>query len=167
MFRKGIAWMAASIGMAVWSAAPAWAAKVTIPAGTVVPVMVNEMVTGGSVPTGQTVTMTVAAPVVVQGKTVIDASTVVIGQVQNSIDRSLVGVPGKVVLTVQQTTAVDGQVVPMQGVVAMEGQSKVVVSLAVSLLCPLALLMHGGEAAIAPGTQIRAIVVNPMQIEAP
>ena len=137
------------------------AEKIKLPSGTVIPVKCQDRLTGKTVKAGQSIVFYVSQDVKINDKTVIKAGAPVIGIVQESKGSQMAGISGKLTISLQSVTAVDGTNVQLTGQFLSEGSSEVGATIAVSvILCPLALLNKGGQAVIPAGAQTRGIVVG-------
>lgn len=141
--------------------------EVVLSPGTMVILKVNETVTGAMAP-GTSVNLSVLHDVVKDGHILIKAGTPARGLIASSEKAKMIGREGKVTIAVDRTRAVDGQEVFLQGSMAGVGEEKLVTSVVVStLLCPLALLMKGGEAEIPAGAELRTFVANEVKVKVP
>jgi len=140
---------------------------VTLPAGTMIIIRIDERITSET-PPGTIVKASVLHDVIVEGYTVIKSGTPVHMTVASAEKAKMVGREGKLTLEVYSTKAVDGQEILLRGSLAQTGEERLVTSLAISyFICPLALMMKGGEAEIPVGTEIRAYVANNTKIKVP
>ncbi len=143
-----------------------YAGEVKLQNGTVIPVKAQDVITEKSVTSGQTVSFVVATDVVVDGKVVIKAGAPVLGIVQEAKEAQMAGIAGKMIVSLQSVSAVDGTNVQLSGQFISEGKSEMGGTIAVAvILCPLALLNKGGEAMIPAGAQTRGIVVSDYYIK--
>lgn len=148
--------------------ATAVAATVSVPVGTAVLVVFNEAVDPAMAVPGQTVTLSVVNPVVIDGATVIKAGAPVLAEVTAAEKRGVVGKPAKIGVTLHYATAVDGTNIPLNGLKQVEGENKQTTSLVVTILCcGFGLLMKGGTATIPAGSQIQATTMAPVTIAVP
>ena len=80
----------------------------------------------------------------------------------------MVGREGKVTISVNRTQTVSSQDVILQGSMTGTGEDQLVTSVVIStLLCPLALLMKGGEGEIPAGAELRTFVANEVKVKVP
>jgi len=139
--------------------------EITLSPGTMVILKVNETITGDA-PAGKVVNLTVLHDVVKDGYVLIKAGTPATGSVASAEKAKMIGREGKVIISVDRTHTVDRQVVYLQGSMEGKGEEKLVTSVVVStLLCPLALLMKGGEGEIPAGAEIRTFVANEVKVK--
>jgi hypothetical protein len=138
------------------------AQTVELKSNTPVSVKTTQSLSSENLQSGQQVTdLVVAADVRVDGETVIASGEQVIGKVTSVDDRGAVGQAGKITIDLESTTAVDGTNVPLSGSFSREGDSKMGLSIGVSvLLCPLALLIKGDEGTVPNGASTRALTVG-------
>lgn len=141
--------------------------EVTLSPGTMVILKVNETVKG-DMATGTTVNLSVLHDVIKDGHLLIKAGTPATGSVASAEKAKMIGREGKVIISVDRTQTVDGQVVFLQGSMEGKGEEKLVTSVVIStLLCPLALLMRGGEGEIPAGAELRTFVANEVKVKVP
>ena len=141
------------------------AATVAVPVGTAVLIVFNNAVDPTMVAPGQTVMLSVVNPVVIDGKTVIQAGASVLAEVTVAEKRGAVGKPAKVGVTLRHVTAVDGTNIPLSGQKQMEGENKQTTALVVTILCcVLGLLMQGGTTTIPAGSQLQATTMAPATV---
>jgi len=132
---------------------------------TVVVIKTQDQLMSSKLKAGQELTFVVAAPVIVGGKTLIEAGAVAVGQVQDAKGAQMAGIAGKLTVTVQSVTAVDGSTVQLSGQFISQGDSEVGATVAVGvILCPLALINQGEEGVIPAGAQIRALTIGNYEI---
>lgn len=141
--------------------------EVSLSPGTMVILKVNETVKGDMAP-GTSVNLSVLHDVVKNGYVLIKAGTPAIGTVASAEKAKMIGREGKVTISVERTQAVDGQEVFLQGSMSGTGEERLVTSVVVStLVCPLALLMKGGEAEIPAGAELRTFVASEVKVKVP
>jgi|TARA_Y100000310_G_C20651434_1_gene799652 hypothetical protein len=142
--------------------------KVTLQNSTVVAVETQSQLSSANLSLGQQVLFSVAADVVDKrtGKTVIASGTVATGTVQEAKKAQMAGGAGKLIVSVQSTTTVDGSNVQLSGQFMSGGDSEVGATVAVAvILCPLALLNKGDEGVIPVGAQTRAMTIGQYEVE--
>src|SRR5690349_18971315 len=93
---------------------PAGAARITIPAGTPVMVRLTGQVSSATNHKGDVVPMTVASPVIVNGKTVIAADAPVQAVIDDVSRKFFAGIGGYIRLSAQSVQAVSGTPVPLK-----------------------------------------------------
>lgn len=157
-----------SMAFIVASSFSAFAVVVKLPNSTVVVVTTTSELTPARNPIGSTVTLSVAQNVAINGRTVIAAGAPVIGIVETAETEGMVGQAGKITISFQTVTAVDGTNVGLTGSFRNVGEDEMGGTVAIGLvLCPLALLNKGGVATVASGAQARAITNGDYQIDVP
>lgn len=140
--------------------------KVKIPAGTTVVLRYAETVSPATKTVGDSVILTVARDVEVDGKVVIKAGAMAKGEVVKSRTRNLIGIPAQISVSVRSVEAVDGTLVQLSDGKYLEGSSKMVPSIVLSLICcVLFALWKGGDVQIAQGAEITATTMAPFEIE--
>lgn len=141
--------------------------EVALSPGTMVILKVNETITG-DMPSGKIVNLTVLHDVVKNGHILIKAGTPAVGSIASAEKAKMIGREGRVAISVDRTQAVDRQVIFLQGSMEGKGEERLVTSVVVStLLCPLALLMRGGEGEIPAGAELRTYVANEVKVKVP
>ena len=141
--------------------------EVTLSPGTMVILKVNETVTG-DMASGSRVNLSVLHDVTKDGHVLIKAGTPATGSIASAEKAKMIGREGKIMISVDRTQTVDGQEVFLQGSMTGKGEERLVTSVVVStLLCPLALLMKGGEAEIPAGAELRTFVANEVKVKVP
>ena len=140
--------------------------EIKLPGGTAIVLVTSNSFSSDNFAAGEAITASVAAPVVVNGITVIASGALATGVVSRVEDSGMVGQSGKISLEFNSVLAVDGTSVPIVATKTIEEKSEVAGTVVVStLLCPLALLNEGDEAIIPAGTQIRAISIGEVTIK--
>ena len=138
---------------------------VKMPASSVVVVKSKNKLSSKQLKTGQEIVLFVATDVMIKGKKVIKANTPVVCLVEDAESAGMVGQAGKLTISIQSTTAVDGTTVALSGNFFTKGESKTGTSVAVGVvLCPLALLCKGDEGDIPAGAQARALTVGEYEV---
>jgi hypothetical protein len=144
------------------------AANVDVPVGTVVFVVFNDVVDPAAASPGQTIMLSVVNRVVIAGTTVIEAGAPVLGEVTVAEKTGSIGKPAKIGIMLRYVEAVDGTNIPLVGQKLVEGESKQTSALVVTILCcVLGLLMKGGTATIAAGSQVQATTMAPVTVVVP
>ena len=112
--------------------------------------------------------LAVSHDVTVGGVVVIKAGAMATAEVVRAKKRGMVGMAAAVGLAMRSVEAVDGTVVPLFGTRIAEGKSKTGMSIGLALLCcVLFVLMKGGDAEIAAGTQIQTNVATAVTVTVP
>lgn len=136
---------------------PAHAEMVVLPAQTSVVLTTTTVLDPALLNIGDIIHLQVANDVSVDGKVVIRAGAPAVGRVTHAKKNNYAGVAAQIGIAVEHVEAVDGNQVSITGAQIQEGDSKMVMSIALSVLCCiLFLLMKGGEASIPIGTQVIA-----------
>ena len=143
------------------SVMPVIGAEISVPHGTSVLLVVEELISPETHQVGQRVFLRVAADVKIDDTIVVKKGAVATGEVSVSNKRGLVGSPAEIGITMHTVEAVDGTVIPLSGRKVLKGEAKQTQSIIITILCcVLALLQKGGKAEIIVGSQIQAIVVG-------
>ena len=150
-----------STGEKITSSAP-----VEIPANTMVRLRASTTYSGKSTTQGQNVLFTVVNDVKVNGTVVIRAGAQAVGNVTEVKKASMIGQPGKVAISLNSVTAVDGTEVPLMASTVNEGDNKMVTSVIVGLLCILGFVMKGGEGSIQAGSTVDGRTMSAVTVNA-
>lgn len=139
---------------------------VTVPAGTTVSLKFADTISPATKKSGDSISLVVVEDVVVDGKIVIRAGASARGEVTKSRERNFLGIPAQIGVTVKTVEAVDGKNILLSDGKYQEGSSKMVSSIALSLICcVLFALRKGGETQISQGTEITVTTGASAQIE--
>ena len=84
------------------------AEDVVLKAGTAVPVKLESTISSKNAAVGQIVNFRVTAPIMVNGKTVIESGAIATGQVVRAKKNGILGKEGELQLTINSVLAVDG-----------------------------------------------------------
>jgi uncharacterized membrane protein len=156
------------VALMVIASATAEAREVRLRNGTVVVVKTQETLTSNEVRAGDEVVLVVASPVVVDGATVIEAGTPVIGFVDEAEESDMAGKPGEIRISLRLVTAVDGTNVTLSGNMVGKGEDQIGRNVAIGvILCPFVLLDKGGPGVIGAGREVRALTIGDFDIEVP
>jgi hypothetical protein len=145
---------------------PVCAEVVKIPVGTAILLKtVTEVTSNNSV--GDVVALTVVQDVVVEGKVVVKAGATAIGEVSGLVKKSFFGIPTKIAVTVKRITMVDSNVVAVGNTKTVEGDDRMMCSVIGAILCLFPALIQGGDAKVASGSTLDAIVTSPAEVTVP
>ncbi len=127
----------------------------SLPVNTPVLVKSEGVYDSGSLQAGSEIDFSVVSDVSSDmGKVVIKAGTPVTAKVVSVRKSGRIGKPGKIAVGGFSTKAINGANVPLSGSVAIQGKSKMGLSIALSLIViPFFLLMKGKDTQIMPGAQ--------------
>lgn len=143
-------------------------APAVVPVGTIVPIRIEESVSGKSHLMGAVVRASVARDVKVNDVLVIKVGTPVDVTVAQSEKAGMVGQAGAVHLNIESTTCVDGQTVFLRGTAGAEGQSQTGAAVGAGVvLCPLFLMVKGKEGFIPAGTEMLPKTMNAVTVQVP
>lgn len=138
---------------------------ITIRSNTVVPIKTTNNLSSDQLQTGQEVILFVAQDVVIKGKTVVKSGTPVYGKVEEAKAGQMAGIAGKLTISIQSTTAVDGTNIALTGTLTNVADSEVGATVAVGvILCPLALLNSGDDGIIPAGSQLRGMTLGNSEV---
>lgn len=138
---------------------------VILPNSSLVVVKTQEELSGETLTVGEEVVCNVAMDVKKKGQTLIKSGTPVFCKVDDAEDTGMVGAGGKLSISLQYTTAVDGTIVQLSGSFKAKGDDDTGTSVGIGvILCPLALLMQGDEAVIPAGAETRAFTLGEYEI---
>jgi hypothetical protein len=128
--------------------------KVKLPAGAPVVIKFIETIKSSDATDGSSISFSVVQDVKIGDDILIKAGSMGQAQVSASEEAGRIGQAGKITISDFSVRAVDGTYIPLRGTVSGKGSDKVVTSGALSILiCPLFLLMKGGEATIPAGLE--------------
>jgi len=140
-------------------AAMAASETVTIPGGTRLVLAFENAVEPESAQIGQKVYLRVVNGVDVDGKTVIEGGARAVAEITQSQKKGAIGKPAVIGVMARTVEAVDGTMIPISGVKQMEGENKQSEALIVTILCCiLGLMIQGGEAELAAGTNMEVTI---------
>lgn len=110
---------------------------------------------------GDTVDFRVVSDIKADNVVVIPAGSIAKGQISAVKSRGLLGQEGEVTVQIKSVTAIDGTRVALAGAsMSAAGDSKLVVSIIVTLCCLFGFLIKGTDGVIASGTVFDAIVAG-------
>ena len=143
--------------MAFFAAVGSAGAGVQVPPGTNVMLTTTSVLNPANLHVGDMVSFTVVRDVVVDGQVVIKAGAAAQGEITSAKANNLIGIPGKISVSLRSVTAADGKPIAINASKYVEGEDKMVLSIGLTLICcVLFALIHGGEAIIPAGTEIQA-----------
>ncbi|MEJ7709013.1 MAG: hypothetical protein WKF84_03960 [Pyrinomonadaceae bacterium] len=135
--------------------------------GTEITVVTTDEISSKTATEGDPLSFKVEEDVVVGGKTVIKAGSLVKGSVSNAAKSGRLGKAGQLSIRIESTTAVDGQRVKLRASKGKEGDDKTGTTVAlVVLFGPLGFLKKGKNAIIKEGTKIKAFTDEEKKIQA-
>ena len=135
------------------------AANLTIKEGTPVALRLEQSINSEEVNVGDIVDLVVARDVKIEGTVVISQGTRALGEIASVEKKAAVGKPGKIMIAVKSTKAVDGTEVPLRATVSQEGKDKQTTALILGiLLCFFLLFMKGEDAVVPAGSEVKAFV---------
>lgn len=142
------------------------AQNVTLKAGTNIPLETVSNMNTEFLNSGQIIDIRVVTDIKVDNKIVIKGGTIAKGQVVNLKKNGAIGAPGKIDILVKSVQSIDGQEIFLTGGnIQREGDNKLVLSIALSvLICPLFLLLKGKNAEVPAGTQVYGSVASETSI---
>ena len=128
------------------------AAEITIRAGTIVPLKLDQTISSETATAGQTVKFIAIQDVTVDGVVVIKAGSDVVGEIAHSQKTGSFGKEGNLHLVVRHAIAVDNTRVPLRASLSQEGDERMALSF---LICPF---IKGTSSMIKAGTETKAYV---------
>lgn len=135
------------------------AGEVILKAGTSIPLELVSTITSKNISSGSIIDFRVLSDVKADGKIVVPAGSLAKGQVSRVKKNSMFGGAGELEVAVRSVTAVDGtNIFLSSSSLSDEGDSRVVISVVLFLVCLLGFLIKGGSAEIPAGTQCTATV---------
>jgi len=130
----------------------AYAAEVTIKAGTPIPVRLLDDLSSETATAGQLVRFETTRNIIIDGNVVIKAGSEVIGEVTYAQKTGSLGKEGKLNLVVRHAMAVDNTRVPLRAQLSQTGDEKVALSW---MVCPF---IKGTSSRIPAATETKAYV---------
>jgi len=132
---------------------------VNIPGGTRLVLAFENAVEPESAQIGQKVYLRVVNGVNVDGNVVIEGGARATAEITLSQKKGAIGKPAVIGVMVRSVEAVDGTMIPISGIKHVEGENKQSEALIVTILCCiLGLMIQGGEAEIAAGSNMEATI---------
>jgi len=136
-----------------------------VPVGTPVLLSFEGRVHPASAVVGGKIYLRVEESVRVGGKIVIAEGSRAVGEITHSQKKGAIGKPAIIGVVLRSVEAVDGTRIPVSGSKLIEGESKQTSAIIVTILCcVLGLLMQGGEAEIAAGSTVEAMVEMAVEV---
>lgn len=163
-----VAWVTVLAGMLWVPNTSSWAMAqiVKVPVGTPVTLKLANPVSAETSNAGDLVMFSVVSDVLVNGKVVIPAGSTANGLIMKAKKRNFIGLPASIMIQVNTIQGADGSNIPISVSKESEGDSKLVISVVLSLLCCiLFLLMKGGNAEFPAGTVLNATTTAPIEVE--
>ncbi len=131
--------------------------NVSIPAGTTVNLEITQMLSPDYTYVSDKVNLRVTSDVIVNDVVVIKTGAMAKAVVMEAESRGMIGKAAKITISLQKVEAVDGTMIPIQGMKYAYGADKMVQSVLITVICcVLGLLIKGGDAVIPAGTPIHA-----------
>ena len=142
--------------------------KAVLPAHTAIMIKSNDTISSKNLASGSTVNFSVVNDIKnADGLILIKAGTPVSAQISFVEESGMIGKTGKLTISDFHTTAVDGTYIPLSGTVSSNPDDKMALSIVLSILvCPLFLLMKGGEGSLPAGTIKIAYTITDTYIKA-
>jgi hypothetical protein len=141
-------------------------ASITVPAGTMIRLRATTTYDGSTASQGGMVIYSVVNDIKVNGVVVIQAGAQASGTITEVKKAAMIGQPGKIAVSLQSVTAVDGTEIPLMASTVNEGENKMTTSVIIGILCILGFLMSGGEGSIQAGSTIDARTMSPVEVNA-
>jgi len=147
-------------------AALAASEMVKIPGGTVLVLAFENALHPESAQVGEKVYLRVVTAVTVDGRTVIEGGARATAEVTHSQMKGAIGKPAVIGVMARAVEAVDGTMIPISGVKHVEGENKQSEALIITILCCiLGLIIQGGEAELAAGTNMEVTIDATTSVE--
>jgi hypothetical protein len=157
---------------------PAFAASVTLPAGTSIQLEFADTIDSETAADGQKVNMKVIYDVKVKNVTVIKGGTIADAKVISVERKGILGKPGTIgvqvrsvravdgTIQVRSVRAVDGTMVPLSASKVVKGESKETKSVVITLLlCVFAIFIKGEPATMQAGSVMEAQTLGDVTIQ--
>ena len=140
-------------------AAMATSETVSIPGGTRLVLAFENAVQPESAQIGQKVYLRVVNGVNVDGKMVIEGGARATAEITHSQKKGAIGKPAAIGVMARAVEAVDGTMIPISGLKHVEGEDKQTEALIITIICcVLGLVIQGGEAGIAAGSNMEVTI---------
>ena len=142
--------------------------KAVLPAHTAIMIQCNDTISTKNIASGATVHFSVVNDIKnSDGLVLIKAGTPVSAQISFVEENGMIGKSGKLTISDFHTTAIDGTYIPLSGTVSSNPEDKMVLSIVLSILvCPLFLLLKGGEGSLPAGTIKTAYTITDISVNA-
>ena len=142
--------------------------KAVLPAHTAIMIQCNDTISTKNIASGATVHFSVVNDIKNNdGLILIKAGTPVSAQISFVEENGMIGKSGKLTISDFHTTAIDGTYIPLSGTVSSNPEDKMVLSIVLSVLvCPLFLLLKGGEGSLPAGTIKTAYTITDIYVKA-
>lgn len=154
-----------------FTSAQVMADSLMLESGTIVPLKLANKVSSLVVTEGQEVTFIVSDDVFLGGKVLVKEGTKALGYISEVNRKGYMGKPGKIVVALDQTLAVDGRRVPLDAIVLRKGDDLTSSSIfGSSLFMPLTffyLLKRGEDAVLPAGYKVDARVGRDVKVDIP
>ena len=148
-----------------FTVAPNSGRVIVIKAGTPIALELISSINSNDVRRGQMVDFRVINDVKVDDVVVIPAGSIAKGQIEKAKKSGLLRTPGEISVAVKSVNAVDGTLIPLSSsVIGDEGADKLIVSVALTLLCVFGFLIKGDKAELASGAQLQATVLSNTEV---
>jgi hypothetical protein len=134
--------------------------EITLPEGTAINVVTAQAITSKTANPGDSVDFKVNDDVVVNGQVIVTKGTPAKGFVINAEPGRSLGKSGKLGITVETTTMVDGRTLKLRAAKGREGDDKTTSTFVLSSVVPFFLFKKGGDAKFAEGTPVTVYVAE-------
>ena len=140
--------------------------KAVLPAHTAIMIKCDDTISTKNIASGATVNFSVVNDIKNNdGLVLIKAGTPVSAQISFVEENGMIGKSGKLTISDFHTTAIDGTYIPLSGTVSSNPEDKMVLSIVLSILvCPLFLLLKGGEGSLPAGTIKTAYTITDISV---
>ena len=140
--------------------------KAVLPAHTAIMIKCDDTISTKNIASGATVHFSVVNDIKNNdGLVLIKAGTPVSAQISFVEENGMIGKSGKLTISDFHTTAIDGTYIPLSGTVSSNPEDKMVLSIVLSILvCPLFLLLKGGEGSLPAGTIKTAYTITDISV---
>ena len=135
--------------------------KVTLKAGTMIPMVATSMVKAAEVNEGSTVLFRVNKDIIVDGKTVIENGTLVKGNVIEAAKSSPLGTKGRLIISIPKILLSNGEPVYLaENTTRIFGKNRTPLAVGLGIFCWPCLLIPGTKAVMLEGHEICATVAG-------
>jgi len=135
--------------------------KVTIKAGTIIPLQSSKQVQAADVTEGQTVDFNVVQDVMVDGVCVVPRGTLVKGKVAEARKSTVAGTKGRLVITINNLILQNGEPLFFTNTdVRIYGKNRTPLAVVLGIICWPCIFIPGSKAVMPAGYEVQATVAS-------
>lgn len=160
MLKKFLSFVCVAVAFCVSAMAQSNAEPLILKAGTPVTMVAAQRISSNSVTMGSSVNFMVNNDVLAQGTVVIPAGTLVNGTVYDVSHSTVLGIPGRLGISIDGVYASDGTYVPITGAtIYSEGDNNMALAIICGLFTVVGFIISGEAAVIQSGTPVQGMVM--------